>query len=67
MPTTCSLPKATAPAAPSWIAAALATLKAWTARRQQRRALAALDARLLRDVGLTAEDAAEESRKPFWR
>ena len=67
MTTTRSLSKARTPASPSWIATALATLKAWTARRRQRRALAALDARLLRDVGLSAEDAAEESRKPFWR
>ena len=67
MTMTRSLPKAGAPAAPSWIAAVLATLAAWRERWRQRRALAALDPRLLRDVGVTADEAAEESRKPFWR
>ncbi|PWC54595.1 DUF1127 domain-containing protein [Azospirillum sp. TSO22-1] len=67
MTSTRFLPKASAPATPAWIAAAAATLKAWAGRRRQRRALALLDQRLLKDVGLSAEDAAEESRKPFWR
>lgn len=37
------------------------------ARRRQRRALARLDARLLRDVGITPQQAADEVRKPPWR
>ena len=36
-------------------------------RRRQRRALARLDGRLLRDIGVTPEQAAVEARKPFWR
>ncbi len=36
-------------------------------RVRQRRALARLDQRLLRDVGITRADAARETRKPFWR
>ena len=36
-------------------------------RVRQRRALAALDDRLLRDIGVTARDAAQETGKPFWR
>ncbi len=36
-------------------------------RRQQRCALAELDARQLRDLGLAPDDALRESRKPFWR
>jgi len=36
-------------------------------RLRQRRALARLDARLLRDIGVTAEQAERESSKPFWR
>jgi uncharacterized protein YjiS (DUF1127 family) len=38
----------------------------WMARRRQRRALAELDAHLLRDVGLTAEQARREAAKWFW-
>ena len=36
-------------------------------RSRQRRALAELDDRLLRDIGLTAYDVAQEADKPFWR
>lgn len=35
-------------------------------RSSQRRALARLDDRLLRDVGLSRDDAEVEARKPFW-
>jgi uncharacterized protein YjiS (DUF1127 family) len=34
---------------------------------RQRRALAALDDHLLRDIGLTRHEAAREAHKPFWR
>ncbi|KJK16342.1 DUF1127 domain-containing protein [Pseudomonas sp. BIGb0427] len=36
-------------------------------RWHTRRALLALDAAQLRDVGLTPEQAREEGLKPFWR
>ena len=36
-------------------------------RRKQRRALARLDDRLLRDIGLSAADVEGELSKPFWR
>lgn len=39
----------------------------WTARRQQRSALARLDAHLLRDIGLDAAHAQDEARKQFWQ
>ncbi|HYD64364.1 DUF1127 domain-containing protein [Azospirillum sp.] len=45
----------------------LGLLAAWIGRRRQRRALAALDDHLLRDLGLSREDAERESAKPFWR
>jgi len=35
-------------------------------RSSQRRALALLDDRLLRDVGLSRVEAETEARKPFW-
>jgi uncharacterized protein YjiS (DUF1127 family) len=46
-------------------------LTAWfclcIARRRQRRALGALDERLLADVGLSRQQAAREARRPCWR
>lgn len=46
---------------------ALGTLCVWQARSRERQALARLDDRLLADIGLTREQAQEESCKPFWR
>ncbi len=47
---------------------ALLTLAlAWWARYRGRRELARLDTRLLRDIGLPADSARRESRKPFWK
>jgi len=34
---------------------------------RQRRALLALDAAMLKDLGLSRLDALQEGRKPFWR
>lgn len=38
----------------------------WCARARQRRDLAELEPRLLRDIGLSRADAAMEAAKPFW-
>ncbi len=46
---------------------ALELLETWAARAEQRRQLAALDARMLRDIGRSEADALRESGKPFWR
>jgi uncharacterized protein YjiS (DUF1127 family) len=40
---------------------------AWVSISSQRRALAELDDRLLRDIGVTDYEAAVEASKPFWR
>ena len=37
------------------------------ARRSDRQRLAQLDAHLLRDIGLDAQDALRECEKPFWQ
>jgi len=39
----------------------------WHRRLYDRRALAAMSDRSLRDIGLTRYDADWEARKPFWR
>jgi uncharacterized protein YjiS (DUF1127 family) len=39
----------------------------WRRRSRDRRALAAMSDRSLRDIGLTRYDADWEARKPFWR
>jgi uncharacterized protein YjiS (DUF1127 family) len=51
----------------AWLGTAIAILKLWHERGRQRRALAALDERFLRDLGITRYDAEMESNKPFWR
>ena len=47
--------------------AILETVLVWQERDQQRRHLAALDDRLLRDMGISRTDAAREAAIPFWR
>jgi uncharacterized protein YjiS (DUF1127 family) len=39
----------------------------WRERARQRRQLACLSDRMLRDIGLTRADVWVESSKPFWR
>ncbi|MBR0661134.1 DUF1127 domain-containing protein [Neoroseomonas oryzicola] len=45
----------------------LAVIAAALERRRQRERLAALDPRLLRDIGVSVEEAWRESRRPFWQ
>ena len=42
-------------------------VREWRRRRRSRGDLARLDDRILRDIGLTRCDAANEIDKPFWR
>jgi uncharacterized protein YjiS (DUF1127 family) len=45
---------------------AVRALLTWQERDQQRHALAQLDARMLKDVGLSRAEVELELRKPFW-
>ena len=47
-------------------AQALRTLLIWQERDRQRHALAQLDARMLKDIGLSRAEVVLELRKPFW-
>ncbi|MDD3447691.1 MAG: DUF1127 domain-containing protein [Gammaproteobacteria bacterium] len=51
----------------AWIRAGVGLVSLWMLRSRERRALARLDDRLLKDVGINPADAWEESRKPFWK
>jgi uncharacterized protein YjiS (DUF1127 family) len=45
----------------------LLTLALWHHRHRSRRQLALLDARELRDIGLSRADQRAECEKPFWQ
>lgn len=49
-----------------WLAGAVRLIVLWIETAKGRRALARLDARLLRDIGIDPYDAAREARRPFW-
>lgn len=51
----------------SYLRQALALFEVWRQRLSDRRALAQMDERALRDIGVTRCDALYEARKPFWR
>jgi len=44
-----------------------ATIRKWRRRTHERAELAALDDRMLKDIGLSRADAEFLSNKPFWR
>jgi len=45
----------------------IASLREWSDRHAQRRALRELPEEMLKDIGLSRADAYRESSKPFWR
>ena len=67
-----ALPMETAPresAGGSWLRLAKRVARAmamWRDRARGRRALASLDARLRRDIGITEIEVWREANKPFW-
>ena len=54
-------------ARPGVVARLIAAVTAVASRRRDRQRLGQLDAHLLRDIGLEAQDARRESAKPFWQ
>ncbi|TVQ35515.1 MAG: DUF1127 domain-containing protein [Geminicoccaceae bacterium] len=52
--------------ATDWLHLAMRQVGVWYARARERHALAQLDARMLRDIGLTEAQAQDEASKPFW-
>ena len=46
---------------------ARATLRGWRRRARERKELAQLDDRMLKDIGFTRADAEFITSKPFWR
>ena len=66
-----SLPYSSRASLQAPLASTLATLQQvfgdWRKRARARRELATLDARTLRDLGLTASQIEFEINKPFWR
>jgi uncharacterized protein YjiS (DUF1127 family) len=55
------------PAAKPALERAIDTVLLWHERMKSRRVLAALDDRMLRDVGIDQATARRESGMPFWR
>jgi uncharacterized protein YjiS (DUF1127 family) len=57
--------------AAGWAVAACRTVTGWIARSRQRRALREIaesnDFHLLKDIGVSQEEALREAEKPFWR
>jgi uncharacterized protein YjiS (DUF1127 family) len=53
--------------AESTLAHALQRVRAWRARRRERRQLLGLGDAALKDLGLSRIDAWQEASKPFWR
>ncbi len=56
-----------APPRPSFGQRAVLAVTVWRQRREVRRRLAEMDARSLRELGISPAAAAYESGQPFWR
>ena len=49
------------------VVAVVVVIGNWTERARQRRSLAGLDDRMLKDCGITRTDALQEASRPFWQ
>jgi uncharacterized protein YjiS (DUF1127 family) len=50
-----------------YFSAMLTRVLEWQERSEQRHLLAAMDDRMLKDIGVNALDAQREANKPFWK
>jgi uncharacterized protein YjiS (DUF1127 family) len=60
------LPLRHRPGLAAWLLGAVELVLGWQEVARQRRALLALDERLLKDIGITRPDAEREASRPFW-
>jgi uncharacterized protein YjiS (DUF1127 family) len=60
------LPHRLRPRPAAWVLRAIELVLGWQELARQRRALLALDERLLKDIGITRADAELEASRPFW-
>jgi uncharacterized protein YjiS (DUF1127 family) len=61
-----TLPLRLRPGLAAWTRRAVELVLGWHEVTRQRRALLALDERLLKDIGITRADAEGEASRPFW-
>lgn len=68
MPLYCSVPPLSARSpVKAVIRRLLETIDVWRRRMMERRRLALLDDRMLKDIGIDRHDVREELEKPFWK
>ena len=60
------IPVERSPAAIVYTAMIISRIRRWRNLSRQRRALARLDDRILKDIGIRHEDAAVEAQRHFW-
>jgi uncharacterized protein YjiS (DUF1127 family) len=61
-----ALPLHLRPGLTGWLLRTIDLVLNWQEVARQRRALLALDERLLKDIGITRADAEREASRPFW-
>ena len=61
-----ALPLRLRPGLAAWTGRAIELVLGWQEVARQRRALLALDERVLKDIGITRADAEREASRPFW-
>jgi uncharacterized protein YjiS (DUF1127 family) len=50
-----------------WLTMVVEVVETWLQRRRQRKALLELSDHVLKDIGISRNQAFQEGRKPFWQ